>query len=684
MKTNKVVLFLALAVILASCNVSERQLDAKDTVFVNKRDFVINDTLSKIKPVFIPLPAGAVRPEGWIKDWAVTSSNGIAKYLDEWSISFNMAWKGVGFEAEGVDPETGMGWPLEQSSYWLDGTIRLAYILNDSVLMKKISERLDMVVDGVLNGGKSFVYWQDVDYDKKSFDNWAHSHMGRALVAYYEASGNPRILEALVKVYSNFNVVPVPFQNHGVSGCTNVDPMLATYELSGDKRILDAVLAMAENPITKETVDCWNKGNIMNGHGVIAYENFRIPAMMYPYTNNFDLLTATQRCFDWLDVNHLQPHGIASTEEHTAGKGSTRNTETCNVAVSAWSYQQLYEITGEGRLGDKIERVFFNAAPVPVSRDFMTMAYYQSPNRVGEQIPLPSDRPGHPLNESSYVYRPTGHSVVCCVGNLTRVIPNYIMHMWMATTDKGIAATLYGPSVVNTIVGDNIPVEITTKTNYPFQHDISMTVAPSEACEFPVYLRIPEWTKNAEIKLNGESISVDNPVNGFIKINRKWTNGDVIDLSFPMQVEINTDKETTYPKTDYFLKGESGGRALAKEDNLNNPFRTVSYGPLLFALPLKDIDANQQEPNEKWNYALATNDASSVKVTQSEMPAFWSWQIGESPLKLTIKAKTFEWKPTSIVPLPKTEVDGIEETEIELVPYACTKFRISMFPIAKD
>ena len=126
-----------------------------------------------------------------------------------------------------------------------------------------------------------------------TFEGWAHSHMGRALVAYYEASGNPRVLQALEKVYSNFALVPVPLP---VSECNNVDPMLATYE------------------------------------------NVRIPAMMYPWTNRPELLTASERYLDWIDKNNLLPFGIASAEEQLAGICSTRNTETCNVAASAWLF----------------------------------------------------------------------------------------------------------------------------------------------------------------------------------------------------------------------------------------------------------------------------------------------------------------------------------------------------------
>jgi hypothetical protein len=539
-----------------------------------------------------------------------------------------------------------------------------------------------------LNGGNSFIYWHDVDFKshERTFESWAHSHMGRALVAYYEASGDSRVLDALTRVYGNFDVAPVPFRTRWpVSGCTNVDPMLAVYELSGDKRILDAVLNMSESAETKETVRRWNNDEYQCGHGVITYENLRIPAMMFPWTNSRELLTATVNYLDWLDKNHTLPHGVISSEEQVAGIGSTRNTETCNVSASAYICQQLYEITGESALGDRIEKIFFNAAPVPVSRDYTTMAYYQSPNRI-ENL-MPSETPGHPGNDiSSYVFRPTGHPVLCCVGNLTRAVPNYIMHSWMGTTDKGLAATLYGPCVVNAVAGDNVPVKITSKTDYPFQEDIQMTVEPAKAFRFPLYLRIPAWCQQPEIKVNGETIAINHAISGFVKVDRKWKKGDIVDLKFPMSIEVVTGRETPFPRPDgdsYFLEGSSSGRPLAKEPDVNSPFRTISYGPLLFALPVKDITPNQQDPDAKWNYALVSEDAGTIKISRSEMPQKWSWQIEEAPLRLTVKAKTFDWQPTPILPLPKEEVTGIEDVDITLVPYGCTKFRISMFPVAK-
>jgi hypothetical protein len=131
------------------------------------------------------------------------------------------------------------------------------------------------------------------------------------------------------------------------------------------------------------------------------------------------------------------------------------------------------------------------------------------------------------------------------------------------------------------------------------------------------------------------------------------------------------------------VKGGSAGRALAKETNVNSPFRTISYGPLLFALPVKDIDPNTQDTTAKWNYALISDNENDIRTERSQMPSTWSWQIEDAPVKLTAKAGVFDWQPTLTLPLPEDEVSVTEKADITLIPYGCTKFRISMFPIAK-
>src|ERR1017187_6892177 len=333
----------------------------------------------KVKPAFVPLPPGAVSPKGWLRDWAVDAAQGITGHLDEYSTTFHEAWKGYPFVARGAHPD-GTGWPLEQSSYWLDGAVRLAYMLNDADLIKKVKERLDIVVTGVLKGGESFIYWRPKDVLTDTFNNWAHSHMGRALVAYYEASGDPKVLEAIVKGYRGSPLPEFRRRFDDVSGAVNIDAMLAAYRMSGERAVLNNVAAYAQTAAYRDVAGQWLQGQVQPGHNVIFYENMRVPALLYTVTGNKNDLAATQRALAWNDKHNLLPMGLSSGEEWHAGVGASRGVETCNVAASMWTYLWLLRITGEGSYSDRIEKVFFNAGPAPVARDFKTMSYYQSPN----------------------------------------------------------------------------------------------------------------------------------------------------------------------------------------------------------------------------------------------------------------------------------------------------------------
>ena len=380
---------------------------------------------------------------------------------------FRDAWKGIRVKAPNAAAD-GTGWPLEQCSYWLDGLVRLGYVLHDDALIRKAKARLDPIVDGVNHGGSSFIYW--VTNSPAGFNSWAHSHMGRALVAYYEATGERRILDALDRAYRTY---PVPMgtlalTDVNVSGLCNLDALLETYCFTGDQALLERATAAVQRPEVQATIQDWLNGKFNPCHAVCAYEIIRLPALLYPWTGEARYLEASRNAFQWLDRQHLLPYGVTSGEEFLSGSGAFRLTETCDVSADLWSSLWMYRITGERSWGDDVERAFFNAAAAPVARDFQTMCYYQSPNRLQPET-LPS---GHPLCPGPRCMRFTrlGYpGVLCCVGAVNRIVPNYIIHMWMATADNGLAATLYGPCSVNAFAGDHVPVKLTCHSSYPFE-----------------------------------------------------------------------------------------------------------------------------------------------------------------------------------------------------------------------
>jgi uncharacterized protein len=634
---------------------------------------------SKVPCALTPLPIGQVKPTGWLRDWALLARDGITGHLDERSPTFSEAWKGKPFDAPGVDAN-GTGWPLEQCSYWLDGLVRLAYLLDDPCLIDKAKSRLDPIVDGILKGGESLIYWQPKSVlDEKvnyGFNNWAHSHIGRALVAYYQATGNPRILEALQRAYREHPLPDIPpGPLFSTPGSANLDAMLDTYRMSGDERILQNALGFAGRKAFGDFIDVWAKGAVPQGHGVVYYETARIPAMLYPWTGDGRMLQAAVQLLEQGDRRHGLPMGVASSEEVLAGIGSTRHVEACNVAASEWAFGWLLHITGERRYADRIEQIFFNAGAAPMDENFDTISYFQAPNRVGTILP------GEEGYGGGYKYSELGGGAYCCPGAINRILPFYMMDMWMATADGGLAATLYGPCQVKTVVADHVPVTIDCQTAYPFEETIRMAVEPKTSAAFPIYVRIPAWSKNPVIKVNNKTVDALLSQNGFVKLDRRWNPGDRIDLQLPMAVRVEQGRETPFPQTAD-IQREYFKRASATLTDVNNPYACVYYGPLLFALPLPEKDANHQFEGTPFNYALQA-DGEKIKVSRQIMPKQWKWRWDTAPIQLHVPAWQFDWKPTAVQPLPKEPVEGGTPANITLVPYGCTKFRISMFPMAK-
>ena len=456
----------------------------------------------QIKPAFLPLPPGAVEPAGWLRDWAVAAREGITGHLDEYHPTFRDGWKGIPIAVPGAEPD-GTGWPLEQCAYWLDGALRLGFVLHDEALIRKIRARLDPIVDGVNKAdfGTSLIYWKK-GYKPEGFNGWAHSQMGRALVALYLGSGDKRVLDALVKVYADYpaKMGKVPLVNCEVTRA--VQPRRHAGDLLVQRRPADPrpragghgpARRGPRHPRLGQRRTCrpatWSSSTRTS-----ACRPWSIPGR----ATGGSCRPRWARCNGWTRTTCC-PTAWPPARSSPSGVGAFRKTETCDVTAMLLTTSWMYRIQGNGDWGDRMERAFFNAGAAPIARDFKTMCYYQSPNRLRADS-LPCEQPHSPGPAGTHFHQLGCPSVLCCVGAVNRIIPNYIIHMWMATGDDGLAATLYGPSTVSALAGPRVPVRVTTTTDYPFDETIRMKIEPERDVQFPLYLRIPGWCKQAEIR----------------------------------------------------------------------------------------------------------------------------------------------------------------------------------------
>jgi hypothetical protein len=277
------------------------------------------------------------------------------------------------------------------------------------------------------------------------------------------------------------------------------------------------------------------------------------------------------------------------------------------------------------------------------------------------------------------------HNPLCCTAALNRVVPWYVTNMWMATYDNGLAAACYGPCKVTALAADRVPVVITCKTDYPFNETIEISVQPAREAAFPIDFRIPGWCATPALSVNGTAVTVERNAKGFARINRTWKLGDTVQLRLPMTPRVQTGRDAASgPPYD-------GAHRVTKvtipEENSTQgmPYASVSYGPLLFALPIADTqDANTPDTSARWKFALDVQEP-GLTMGRGAMPAKWDWSLA-SPLKLRANAREIAWNPDPKDPrLPSFPVAKQKPAEpITLVPYGCTRFRISMFPVTAE
>lgn len=630
--TNSIFLSFLLAITLIGCK-NHQTIPFNN--YLRIRDY-------KVQPELTPLPYGTIEPAGWLRDWCILAKDGMVLH----NKAFEKGW---------IDgkPESFLN---EQTAYWIDGMIRLGLVLHDEELIRKASADIQSVIRN--------------KYYAPS--GWSSAVYGRAIMAYYQGTKDSTALNYMSAFYKNANLKgfteiyemykATPGVDVGMNtekeprNLIQVEPMFEAYSFGGDKLLLNHALLGLKNYENrfvghwtgKKVEDCFSgEGCFYSMHGVSYNEFAKLWAIAYLYNGDTEYLKASINAYNYIDSIHMMPYGVNSSMENLMGVGVNAGTETCDISDFINSTIWMYRVTGKSIYGDHIEKAFFNAAPAAYAQDCKSNVYFQRPNM---------------LNPDGLFEFKEVHDPKCCSGNQARLLPNYILHMLMATNNNGLAFNLYGPCLADVLVGNKVSAKIEVTTNYPFEDAVSMKIIPEKSVQFPFYFRIPAWCKSPSILLNNQNIELKMNDNGFVVINRVWDKNDRVTISLPKNIVVT--KALT--KTNHSKSSKYNG-ILVKE---GLPYMTVEYGPLLYALKIND--------STKFMYAL-TGDSLSVKVNR--FPDHWSW--GNVPIEISAKAVSFEWGNAPELPDKPINAKGKSE-RITLIPYGCTEAkRISMFPYIK-
>jgi DUF1680 family protein len=227
----------------------------------------------------------------------------------------------------------------------------------------------------------------------------------------------------------------------------------------------------------------------------------------------------------WWSIAALDRHnngGFSSGEQAQGNPYHPGAIETCcTIAWMAMSVEMLL-LTGDARVADELELSLFNSVLGMHSPSGRWSTY---------NTPMDGVRKAS-THDITFQAREGTPELNCCSVNSARGFG--LLSDWaLLQAREGPVLNWYGAATHQFTTGRGWPFELVVSSDYPVSGAVRIEIVPRCKVEFPLRLRIPGWSLDSRVRINGQSLQPVRP-GSYLEVRREWARGDQVELDLDL------------------------------------------------------------------------------------------------------------------------------------------------------
>ena len=411
-----------------------------------------------------------------------------------------------------------------------------------------IREKMDEAVQALIEtqGVDGYIgTYQDAER-LGTWDVWGRKYVLLGLIAYYDYTSESYALDAACRqldcLIGELKEKKISLADtgwvdwKGLPPTSILEPTMLLYERSGNAAYLEFAEAIIESWETPSTF-------LPKGLSLISDALKGVPVRDIGAPKAYEMMSCYEGLCDMYRISgnrrFLEPvisvaESIIDTELMVSGSGSNQEmwcrgrsiqtnlieqpVETCVTVTWIKLCYKLLCLTKDPKWADQIEIALYNALLSAMTPGGEWWSYY-SP-LVGERVPSACQQADAGLS--------------CCVASGPRAL--LLTPQWaVMQDDQSVYVNLYSQGRASVSL-DQGQVTLEQKTLYPKEGNVVITIGMDLPLEFGLNLRIPKWSEQTKLLVNGEAIEVS--PGSYARIDREWRDGDQIEIDFDFRGRV--------------------------------------------------------------------------------------------------------------------------------------------------